>query len=327
MKEAKSPNELSVLLEDATNNFEFPEKPELLYQPMQYILRLGGKRLRPLLALMSYNLFKDDPEAILMPSLSVELFHNFSLIHDDIMDKAPVRRGEPTVHIKWNDNVGILSGDGMLVMAYKLLEPVDQALFPGLFKDFNQTAIEVCEGQQLDMDFESRSLEENPVSEAEYLNMIRLKTSVLFGFSMKLGASLAGRIEDADMLYEAGVHMGLAFQLQDDLLDLYGGDKFGKIPGGDIINAKKTLLLVKTMELASTQDAKLLVEVLSDSTLSDSDKVKQVQELYDQYGIPDLVKNEIDSHLENFQKTLEKVGSERSATLVDFVMGLANRAV
>ena len=323
-----SPTELSLILENSISNLKFKKKPARLYEPMQYILELGGKRLRPLLALLSYNLFRDDPETIVNPSLSIELFHNFSLIHDDIMDKAPVRRGEPTVHVKWDNNVAILSGDGMLVKAYELLEEVDTVLLPPILKDFNQTALEVCEGQQFDMDFETRSLDHNPVTEAEYLEMIRLKTSVLFGFSMKLGAMLANQKgENINKLYEAGIHMGLAFQLQDDLLDLYGGDKFGKIPGGDILNAKKTFLLVKTMELASPEDNRLLVELLNNNEISDEEKVHSVKEIYDQYNIPQLTKNEIELHLDNFRETIEHVGSDRSSTMIDFVLGLAHRTV
>jgi len=328
MSAVYSVDELVKIIETTQAQLKLPGHPALLYSPMRYILDLGGKRLRPLLVLMSYNLFNNDPEQIAMPALSVELFHNFSLIHDDIMDKAPVRRGKPTVHKKWDENVAILSGDGMLVKAYELLENVDDAILPKVLKDFNKTAIEVCEGQQLDMDFELRSLEIDPVTEAEYLEMIRLKTSVLFGFSLKLGALLAGQeLNTANNLYEAGVHLGLAFQLQDDLLDLYGGEKFGKVPGGDIINAKKTYLLVKTLELASQQDSLIIVESLNNKEISSSEKIERIKDLYGQYNIPDITMKEIKLHLNNFEKTVQSIGNNRSKTLTEFVRGLAHRSV
>ena len=328
MRDPLTSEEISTLIEAGIQNLALPKEPALLYEPMTYILNLGGKRLRPLLVLMSYNVFKDNPEHIVSPALSVELFHNFSLIHDDIMDKAPVRRGKDTVHIKWNEDIGILSGDGMLVKAYKMLESVHSSYLPAVFTAFNKTALEVCEGQQYDMDFESRSLSHNQVTEAEYLNMIRLKTSVLFGLSLQLGALLAGaERSDSDALYEAGVHMGLAFQLQDDLLDLYGGDKFGKIPGGDIINAKKTFMLVKTLELASTHDAEDIVATIESSTMSSAEKIAKIEMFYNQYGIPQLVQNEINLHLKNFKDSLISINSSRSAGLIELVLNLANRTV
>lgn len=328
MSKPLSPKEISQILEAELSQFSLPSEPVKLYEPMQYILKLGGKRLRPLLALMSYNLFKDDVAEAVIPSLSIELFHNFSLIHDDIMDKAPVRRGQATVHIKWDDNVAILSGDGMLVKAYQMLEQISHDKLPQVLISYNKTALEVCEGQQFDMDFESRSLEVNPVSEAEYMNMIRLKTSVLFGFSLQLGGMLAGADNATTArMYNAGVHLGLAFQLQDDLLDLYGGDKFGKIPGGDIINAKKTFMLVKTLELANEDDFNLIIKTLEDNQMEGQQKVAIIAELYAKYQIAELVQKEIEKHLANFNHTLGEIGSGRSSVMLEFVNNLAHRTV
>ena len=248
-------SEVSSLIDSRIKQLSLPAHPARLYEPIHYILSLGGKRLRPLLALMTYNLFSDDIDEAVLPALSLEVFHNFTLVHDDIMDKAPMRRSKETVHKKWDNNVAILSGDAMLVKAYQLLEQVPQEKLPGLLSAFNKTAMEVCEGQQLDMDFENRSLDNNIVSEAEYMAMISLKTAVLFGLSFQLGGLLGTQDENiVEQLYNAGVHLGLAFQLQDDLLDLYGGENFGKQVGGDILNAKKTFLLVKALELAEQGD-------------------------------------------------------------------------
>ena len=328
MKNPLVPKEISEIIVSELHKISYPNSPERLYEPMRYIVELGGKRLRPLLALMSYNLFSDDLSKAVAPSLCIELFHNFSLIHDDIMDKAPVRRGKATVHEKWNNNVAILSGDGMLVKAYELLESIDADKLLGVLKAFNRTALEVCEGQQFDMDFEQRSLQDNAVTEKEYMNMIRLKTSVLFGFSLQLGGQLAGAKEGVCMsLYDAGVHLGLAFQLQDDLLDLYGGEKFGKIAGGDIINAKKTLLLVKTLELADAEDYALLVNTLGETNISNEEKVVIVEGLYNKYSIPKIVQEEIEMHLNNFNDTMHTIGSDRADLMIEFVNNLAHRTV
>ncbi|MFT5642206.1 MAG: geranylgeranyl diphosphate synthase type II, partial [Cyclobacteriaceae bacterium] len=239
------------LVNSEIEKLKFGDEPANLYDPISYILSLGGKRLRPTLVLLGYNLFKRDFESVLRPALAVEVFHNFTLMHDDIMDEAPLRRGKPTVHEKWNSTVGILSGDTMLVKAYDLLLEVDDQYFKESVRLFNKTAVEVCEGQQIDMNFESR----DDVSVSEYINMIRLKTAVLLGFSLQYGALLGGASEEERAhLYEVGVNMGLGFQLMDDLLDVYADQaKFGKQVGGDIVSNKKTFLLIEALELASDQ--------------------------------------------------------------------------
>jgi geranylgeranyl diphosphate synthase, type II len=328
MEQPLSATEVTQLIDLEINKLDLPNEPKRLYDPISYILSLGGKRIRPLLALMSYNLFADAFEQVLRPAISIELFHNFSLVHDDIMDNAPIRRGKETVHKKWNDNVAILSGDAMLVKAYEYLEGISATLLPSLLKSFNKTARQVCEGQQFDMDFEERSLIDNPVSEAEYMQMIRLKTAVLFGFSFELGGIIGGaKKEELNQLYDAGVHLGLAFQLQDDLLDLYGGDNFGKQTGGDILNAKKTYMLVKVMERASSDNYNLIVNSINDSKLPDEEKIATVKKIYDHYQISALVQSEIESHLKSFRSTITIINSSRAKAMLNFVTSLTYRAV
>jgi geranylgeranyl diphosphate synthase type II len=328
MEPPLSATEVSKLVAEEIQKLHLPQKPEKLYDPIQYILSLGGKRIRPLLALMSYNLFSDVFSPVMQPAMSVEIFHNFSLVHDDIMDKALMRRGQETVHIKWDENVAILSGDAMLVKAYENFEEVHEAYLPKLLKSFNKTAREVCEGQQLDMDFEERSLVDNPVSEIEYLNMIRLKTAVLFGFSLELGGIISDVGEaESNQLYEAGVHLGLAFQLQDDLLDLYGDEKFGKQIGGDILNAKKTYMLVKALALASKVDSEMIIDKINDLNIDEDKKISIVKGLYDKYQIPDLVQNQIEINLENFRKSILKINSSRSEHLLQFVSSITHRTI
>lgn len=328
MTTALSVAEISSLIDDKIKQLTLPSNPGRLYEPMRYIFSLGGKRLRPLLALMSNNLFSDSIDETILPALSIEVFHNFTLVHDDIMDNAPMRRGSDTVHIKWDNNVAILSGDAMLVKAYQLLEQAPQSKLPTLLKAFNKTALEVCEGQQFDMDFEDRSLENNVVTEAEYMNMIRLKTAVLFGLSFQLGGILGAQDENTvQYLYKAGVHLGLAFQLQDDLLDLYGGENFGKQVGGDILNAKKTFLLVKALALANEDDSKEIIYLMDNNEKPDQDKIAAVKLLYDRYKIHEIAQSQIEQHLSDFQKTINGINSTRATVLLDFVNSLAHRSV
>jgi len=278
-------------LESHLQQFDYGAKPQELYQPISYIMSLGGKRLRPLLTLMSYSLYKDDYRSILTPAAAVEVFHNFTLMHDDIMDEAPLRRGQQTVHEKWNANTAILSGDVMLVKAYDMLLEVDPAMLPQVMRRFNKTAAEVCEGQQQDMNFET--LEE--VSEADYIEMIRLKTAVLLGFSLEYGALLAGATEhDARCLYDFGVHIGIGFQLKDDLLDVYADKaKFGKQVGGDIMSNKKTFLLIKAKELAKGDEAKKLQELLNSESSNNEIKVREVTAIYDKLNIKGLTEEKM----------------------------------
>jgi geranylgeranyl diphosphate synthase type II len=328
MKPVLSVKEISEMISQKVEKLVLPDQPAKLYEPIRYILSLGGKRLRPLLALMSYNLFQDDIEDAILPALSIEVFHNFTLVHDDIMDKAPLRRGKETVHKKWDDNVAILSGDAMMVKAYELLLSTPANQLPQLLKSFNTTALEVCEGQQLDMDFEERDLRNNPVSEAEYLEMIRLKTSVLFGFSMQMGAMLGyDNIMTAKKLYNIGIELGLAFQLQDDLLDLYGGEKFGKQVGGDILNAKKTFLLVKAIEIASQEDRELIISTLENQYLEDSNKIETIKNIYERYQIMELTQTKIESYLDNFKNIISEVSPARVVNLIALIDSLTNRKI
>ena len=328
MSPALSVAEISSLIDSKIKQLALPSNPARLYEPIHYILSLGGKRLRPLLALMSYNLFSESIDETILPALSIEVFHNFTLVHDDIMDKAPMRRGNDTVHIKWNNNVAILSGDAMLVKAYQLFEQAPQDKLPSLLKAFNKTALEVCEGQQLDMDFEERSLDNNVVTEAEYMNMIRLKTAVLFGLSFQLGGILGAQDENiVEQLYNAGVHLGLAFQLQDDLLDLYGGENFGKQVGGDILNAKKTFLLVKALALASEDDSTKIIDTMDNNEVRDHEKIATIKSLYDSYKIYEIAQSQIEQQLNDFQETIIGINSTRATVLLDFVNSLAHRSV
>ena len=323
-----SATEISSLIDEKIEILSLPAQPERLYEPIRYFLSLGGKRLRPLLALMSYNLFSESIDDGILPALSIEVFHNFTLVHDDIMDKAPMRRGKDTVHKKWDNNVAILSGDAMLVKAYQLLEQMPKEKLPMLLKAFNQTALEVCEGQQFDMDFESRSLSSNTVTEAEYMNMIRLKTAVLFGLSFQLGGILGNQDQSVvQQLYNAGVKLGLAFQLQDDLLDLYGGEKFGKQVGGDILNAKKTFLLVKALELASDEDKKQIIEIIGNKSMPDKEKIEGASEIYGRYNINEITQAQIEGHLTEFQNSILGINEINTNKMLEFVNSLAQRSV
>ncbi|SDK84002.1 geranylgeranyl diphosphate synthase, type II [Catalinimonas alkaloidigena] len=261
----------------------FGQHPPELYEPIRYLMQLGGKRLRPLLTLLACHAFSDRWEPALAPAIGVELFHNFTLMHDDIMDDAPLRRGEPTVHEKWNPNVAILSGDVMLVRAYEFMAQVADVHLRKVLALFSQCAAEVCEGQQLDMNFERRAT----VSEEEYIGMIRLKTAVLLGFALELGALIGGASEaDQHRLREFGVSVGIGFQLKDDLLDVYGDqEKFGKQVGGDIIANKKTFLLIKALEQAEGAQATELNSWLTRTAFEKEEKVQAVRSLYDQLHI------------------------------------------
>jgi geranylgeranyl diphosphate synthase type II len=299
--------------------------PIELYEPIHYLMELQGKRLRPLLTLLSAYLFTDRWEHALKPAHAVEVFHNFTLMHDDIMDNAPLRRGLPTVHEKWNDNTAILSGDVMLVQAYELFLDLTGDLLAKVLKRFNRTASEVCEGQQLDMLFETRK----EVSIEEYIEMIRLKTSVLLGFSMELGAMLGGASDDqVAVLYEAGVNMGLGFQLSDDLLDVYGDpQKFGKQIGGDILSNKKTYLYLKAIELASPETKEALSVLFSSVPPDGASKISQVTEIYDHLSIKSVTETLIRSYFEKALNGIARleVDSDRKTPIVSFVNSLMVR--
>lgn len=266
-------------------------KPANLYDPVKYVLSMGGKRIRPTLMLLAYNLFKDDPESILMPAVGLETYHNYTLLHDDLMDNADLRRGHETVHKKWNANQAILSGDSMLVLAYERISACKEDKLKEVLTLFTRTALEIGEGQQYDIDFETR----NDVSEEEYVEMIRLKTSVLLACALKIGAILAGASEqDANNLYKFGELIGLAFQLQDDYLDVYGDSKvFGKAIGGDIASNKKTYMLINAFNRATEEQRKELRKWVDADTFDRQEKVESMTNLYDQIGIDKLAQQKM----------------------------------
>ncbi len=278
------------------------KEPKNLYEPIQYILQIGGKRLRPLLTLVSCHFFYGQYKDALPAALAIEVFHNFTLVHDDIMDEAPIRRGKTTVHKKWDLNRGILSGDAMMLMTNQLMEHYEPKKFKNLMVLFNKTALEVCEGQQYDVDFESR----DDVSIPEYLKMITYKTAVLVACSLKMGAIIANaEVKDANLIYDYGLQLGIAFQLQDDFLDTFGDAvTFGKQIGGDILENKKTYLYLKLLEVISDDDKLILLNWFNTKEKS-VDKIQAVTNLYKKYGIPEMIKQEIDIYTQLSYKSLE----------------------
>jgi geranylgeranyl diphosphate synthase type II len=293
---------------------QFGKQPDSLYEPIRYIMNLGGKRLRPLLVLLGYSLFRKDVKAALPYAVAVEAFHNFTLMHDDIMDKAPLRRGKPTVHKKWNVSTAILSGDVMLVKVYGMFSQLEPEKFKTVIGAFNKCAAEVCEGQQWDMEFENKWR----VTEQEYIEMIRLKTAVLLGFSLELGATLAGASkEDRKALRDFGTNIGIGFQLKDDLLDAYADPKkFGKQVGGDIIANKKTFLLIKALESVRGKSKRELSDWLSAKKFKKQDKVTAVRRIYDEQGIPVLTEKKINQYFSKGFKQLDKLPASPSKTLL-----------
>lgn len=305
MKEKSHAAALLDNIETFIQSQNFGESPKELYEPIEYILSLGGKRIRPLLSLLAYGMYQNDPAKILKQAAAIEVFHNFTLMHDDIMDQAPLRRGQKTVHEKWNTNIAILSGDVMLVRAYDLLLETDPALLPNIIRLFNQTAAEVCEGQQFDMNFENL----DQVKVQEYVHMIKLKTAVLLGCALKMGAVLGGANEtESNKLYDFGVNVGIGFQLKDDLLDVYADQKkFGKQVGGDIISNKKTFLLIKAMELAEGEDLEELNHWLSLSEFNKEEKVQAVKGLYQKLGIKEIAEKEMNYYFDAGFKQFETI--------------------
>ena len=316
---------LSSLIEQELKKMNWKRHPANLYEPIGYILSLGGKRMRPLLVLLGYSLFKSDPERILKPALAVELFHNFTLMHDDIMDNAPLRRGEPTVHEKWNETIAILSGDTMMVKAYELLVNVEPAYLGRAIALFNTCAIEVCEGQQMDMNFESQE----EVSIDEYLEMIRLKTAVLLGFSLELGALLAGANEaEQRRLNEFGIDLGMSFQLMDDHLDTFGGDSFGKQIGGDIRSNKKTFLLISAIEQSSAANKSILSKWLA-AEGHEEDKVVAITNILREEGIEMKSKTKIQYYANQALAILDDLPGDESVKqiLMGYIHQLNKRVV
>lgn len=311
-------DQLQDLINKQIAEIRYPEAPGELYEPIRYIMSLGGKRLRPSLVLMACDLFEGSVMNALKPAAGIEVFHNFTLVHDDIMDKAPLRRGKATVHTKWNDNVAILSGDVMLVEAYNLISGVDNSILRKVLDVFGRTAKQVCEGQQTDMNFEQNE----EVSVTEYLEMIRLKTAVLLGASLKIGALIGNAPEDdAERLYSFGENLGLAFQLQDDILDVYGDpDKFGKQVGGDILSNKKTFLLIKALELAEGLDAEELNFWLDSSNPIEEAKVNAVTNIYNRVGVRQLAEQEMTRFAKKALSDLDEINTadERKVILRGF---------
>ena len=321
----KTSEELYEKVNTFIDKLAYNREPKSLYDPIKYVLSLGGKRIRPVLMLLGYNLWKDDPERILMPAVAVETYHNYTLLHDDLMDNADKRRGHDTVHKKWDANTAILSGDAMLVVAYQRLASVDQTKLKPVLDLFTETALEIDEGQQFDIDFENRS----DVKEEEYIEMIRLKTSVLLACALKIGAILANApVTDAEALYKFGEQLGLAFQLQDDLLDVYGDTKvFGKEIGGDIMCNKKTFMLINAFNHANDAQLKELQKWCSGEKFDRKEKVAAVTHLYDEIGIRQLCEAKIEYYFEESKKWLDKVSvpEERKAHLRAYINQMMKR--
>jgi geranylgeranyl diphosphate synthase type II len=318
-------NEYLTKLNQEIEAFPFGEKPKELYEPIRYILSLGGKKLRPMLALMAYQLTKSDWETIVRPAAAVEVFHNFTLMHDDIMDNAPIRRGQATVHEKWNTNIAILSGDAMLVRAYDMLLEIDPNILPKVLQRFNKCAVEVCEGQQIDMNFESRTT----VSVDEYIEMIRLKTAVLLGFSLELGGMLGG-LEKSNiaLLYDFGINLGIGFQLKDDLLDVFGDKtKFGKQVGGDILSNKKTFLLITALERATTEQKTKLDYWLKATDYDKEQKVAEVTTIFQELNLENLANQKITEYFDKCHTALNQltVAEAKKGELKEFMDYLINR--
>ena len=307
------------------DGMEFGKRPVELYEPIRYILSLGGKRMRPLLVLLAYLIKKDDYKNILVPALSVEVFHNFTLMHDDIMDNAPIRRGKPTVHEKWDPNIAILSGDTMLVKAYDMLLDIEPSILRTAIAKFNKCAVEVCEGQQLDMNFEQY----DNVTEEQYIEMIKLKTAVLLGFSLEFGGILAGMSEEnTALLKEFGINIGIGFQLKDDLLDVYGDkEKFGKQVGGDIASNKKTYLLLNALNLAKGETKTKLDQWIAKEEFQIEEKVEAVTAIYNELGIKQMTEEKIDSYFKLGFEALDKIDEDASRIepLKSFAEYLINR--
>lgn len=317
-------NELLSLFERHIAQMPTPEEPQRLYAPIKYGLEEGGKRIRPTLLMLAYNLYAEDIERALMPAMAVEIFHNFTLLHDDIMDNAAVRRGRPSVPAKWGDNVAILSGDAMLILAYTYLQRTNSERLSQIFERFNKMAAEVCEGQQFDMDFETQQ----KVSVVDYMRMIELKTAALLAGSAIIGAILAGASDgDCKRLYDFACEVGLAFQLQDDLLDSYGDERLGKKIGGDILEGKKTILMIEAFSRANEEQREVLRTTHLRNDLSDAEKISTIKALYDELGVPERVEQQI---AQKFQKALGildtlEVPQERTAELRHYAENLVGR--
>lgn len=317
--------ELLQIVNDTIASLALDKEPQGLYAPIRYVLSLGGKRIRPVLMLMAYNLYRDDVTPCLMPAVGLETYHNFTLLHDDLMDRAEMRRGKTCVHRKWNDNTAILSGDNMLVLAFRYMMQCDSDKLHHVMEIFAQTAIKIDEGQQYDVDFESR----DDVTEEEYIEMIRLKTSVLLACALHIGATLGGATaSDADALYRYGERLGLAFQLQDDYLDVYGDPAvFGKKIGGDILCNKKTFMLINALRNASSADHAALTQWLNADSPAPGEKIAAVTALYSKIGVDRMAQERIDLYFEQAKDCLRQVNlpDERKQMLWSVALNLMGR--
>lgn len=319
---------LQELFQDYLENLSYAREPMGLYEPVKYVLGIGGKRIRPTLMLLAYNLFKEDVHSVLSQAMGLETYHNFTLLHDDLMDKADRRRGMPTVHKRWDENTAILSGDAMVMLAYQFMMKDCPAMYVRSVMDvFSQTALEICEGQQWDMEFENRQ----DVTVDEYMEMIRLKTSVLLAGALKIGAVLGGASEaDAQKLYDFGIRIGLAFQLQDDWLDVYGDPKvFGKNIGGDILCNKKTFMLITAFERADEETKAELQDWITAEQYDPARKIEAVTAIYNKEKIGDICQAKIEDYYKEGMRLLEEVsvGSECKQHLLGFVQGWMHRSL
>lgn len=316
--------ELSQIIEKYLSQTSFPDEPERLYAPILYSLQQGGKRLRPLLVMLACNIFSDETAPALPCAAAVEVFHNFTLLHDDIMDNAPMRRGKPSVYKKWNQNVAILSGDAMMIYSYMLLNQAPAGLVPQILERFNRMAMQVCEGQQYDMDFENR--DDVPIE--EYMKMIELKTSVLLAASAEIGAIIGGASEeDCRKLYRFAIELGLAFQVQDDLLDSYGDSSFGKPIGGDIVEGKKTFLMINALSKATAQERAELRSLPGDAAVSREEKIRRVKAIYERCGVKTMAENQVKRYMARAEEILDSlsVAPERLTEMKSLVAGLLGR--
>jgi len=318
-------NEILNKVNEYLSSLPYEREPKSLYEPIEYVLALGGKRIRPVLMMLSYNMYKDDPESILPVACGLETYHNYTLLHDDLMDNADLRRGNQTVHKKWDANTAILSGDSMLVLAYQRICQCPENKLKAVLDLFTETALQIGEGQQYDLTFEQR----NDVTEDEYIEMIRLKTSVLLACAMKIGAILADASEaDADALYKFGEQIGLAFQLQDDFLDVYGDTKvFGKAIGGDIVSNKKTYMLINAYNLANENQRKELSFWVEKKDFDALQKIEAITRLYNEIGIDKLAMDKISYYFEESKKYLQRVNvsDERKTMLKDYANWMLKR--
>ncbi len=321
----KTSDELLGMINNFIEKLPYDRVPTSLYDPIKYVLSMKGKRVRPTLMLLSYNLFKEDPENILMNAIALETYHNYTLLHDDLMDNADLRRGHLTVHKKWNANTAILSGDSMLVLAYERMAHCDERYLAPVLKLFTETALEIGEGQQYDMEFETR----NDVTEEEYIEMIRLKTSVLLACALKIGAVLADASPvDADKLYRFGEQIGLAFQLQDDYLDVFGNPEvFGKRVGGDIVSNKKTYMLINAFNHASEKQRKELQKWMMAKEFDRQEKISAVTHIYAEIGVDKMALRKIESYFEQGLKFLAEVdvADDRKVELRNYALMMMKR--